>query len=97
MLALTQNAVEAIDAIIASTPAPDSAGLRISQQVSADGQPGLAISIAERPEPDDQVLEPDGEHTPVFIDAAAAPDLDDKVLDAQLDGNQVGFILAEQP
>jgi Fe-S cluster assembly iron-binding protein IscA len=97
MLALTQTAVEAIDAIVASAPVPDTAGLRISQQVSAEGQPGLAISVVEEPRPDDQVLEPDGEHTPVYIDALAAPGLEDKVLDAQIDGNQVGFILAEQP
>jgi iron-sulfur cluster assembly protein len=97
MLALTQNAVQAIDAIIASTSAPDTAGLRISRQATADGEPELAISVAEEPQPDDQVLEPEGEHTPVFIDAAAAPELDNKVLDAQVEGNQVGFMLAEQP
>ena len=98
MLALTQTAVEAIDAIVASAPVPDTAGLRISPQVSPDGQPGLSISVVEQPQPDDQVVEPDGgDHTPVYIDAGAAPDLDDKVLDAQIDGNQVGFILAEQP
>jgi Fe-S cluster assembly iron-binding protein IscA len=96
MLAITQTAVEAIDAIVASAPVPDTAGVRISEQLSADGQPGLAIALVEEPQPTDQVLEPDGEHTPVYIDEGAASALDDKVLDAQVQGGQVAFMLAEQ-
>jgi iron-sulfur cluster assembly protein len=98
MLAITQTAVDAIDTIVASAPVSDTAGIRISEQVSAEGQPGLAIALVEQPQPSDQVLEPDGgEHTPVYIDEAAAPALDDKVLDAQVQDGQVGFVLAEQP
>jgi Fe-S cluster assembly iron-binding protein IscA len=97
MLAITQTAVDAIDAIVASAPVSDTAGVRISEQVSEDGQPGLAIALVEQPQPSDQVLEPDGEHTPVFIDEGAAETLDDKVLDAQVQNGQVGFVIAEQP
>src|SRR3954466_13706699 len=97
MLAITQTAVDAIDAIVASAPVSDTAGGRLSEQVSEDGQPGLAIARVEQPQPSDQVLEPDGEHTPVFIDEGAAQTLDDKVLDAQAQNGQVGFVIAEQP
>ena len=97
MLAITQTAVDALDSIVASAPVSDTAGVRISEQVSADGQPGLAIALVEGPQPTDQVLEPDGEHTPLYIDEAAAQVLDDKVLDAQIQDGQVGFVLAEQP
>ncbi len=32
----------------------------------------------------------------MFVDADAVPLLDDKLLDAQIDGSRVGFMLSEQ-
>ena len=95
MLTFTHEAAEAIDAVVHSAPnAPDSAGLRIARGVAPDGQEGLQLSVTGRPEPDDAVLEAEG--TPVFLDAEAAAMLDDKVLDARIEGEQVGFLLREQ-
>jgi len=94
MLTITPTAAEALDSIVASVPdAPQSAGLRISPS-SADGdQGGFTLHLATAPEPGDQVVQ--GAEHPVFVDPAVADELDDKVLDAQIDGNQVGFLLAQ--
>jgi iron-sulfur cluster assembly protein len=95
VLTFTHEAAEAIDAVVHSAPdAPDSAGLRIARGVAPDGQEGLQLSVAGQPEPDDAVVEAEG--TPVFLDSDAAAMLDDKVLDARVEGEQVGFMLLEQ-
>lgn len=95
MLTITDRAAEAIDAVVASTPnAPDTAGLRIARATAPDGQEGLALSLADGPAAEDAVVE--GAGAPVFVDPEAAEILDDKVLDAQMDGEHVGFMLREQ-
>ncbi|MEA2248789.1 MAG: iron-sulfur cluster assembly protein [Solirubrobacteraceae bacterium] len=95
MLTITDRAAEAIDAVVASAPnAADTAGLRIARATAPDGQEGLALSLTDGPAPDDAVVEGGG--APVFVDAAAAPIVDDKVLDAEVDGDQVGFMLRDQ-
>jgi Fe-S cluster assembly iron-binding protein IscA len=96
MLMLTPTAVEALDAIVESAPVSDAAGVRISRQVSEDGQAGLAISLVEEPEATDQVVETEGEHAPVYVEQAATPELDDKILDAQVHEGQVGFVVVSQ-
>jgi len=52
------------------------------------------LSVADAPAADDAVVASEG--TPVFLDAEAAQLLDDKVLDARIDGGQIGFMLREQ-
>ena len=94
MLTITPTAAEALDSIVASVPdAPQSAGLRISPSSANGSQSGFSLHLATAPEPGDQVVQA-AEH-PVFVDAAVADELDDKVLDAQVEGNQVGFVLAQ--
>jgi iron-sulfur cluster assembly protein len=95
VLTITHEAAEAIDAVVHSAPnATDTAGLRIARAVASDGQEGLELSIADHPAPDDAVVEAEG--TPVFLESEAAAMLDDKVLDARVDGEQVGFTLRDQ-
>jgi Fe-S cluster assembly iron-binding protein IscA len=95
VLTITQDAAAAIDAVVDSAPTEsDQAGLRISRGVSPDGQPGLELSVADAPAADDAIVAAEG--TPVFLDAEAAQLLDDKVLDAKVEGGQVGFVLREQ-
>ena len=96
MLMLTQTAAEALDTIVEAAPVSEAAGVRISQQVTPEGQPGLTLSLVEEPDPSDQVVETDGEHVPVFVEQTAAPALEDKVLDARVEGDQVGFVVATQ-
>jgi iron-sulfur cluster assembly protein len=95
VLTITDTAAEALEAIVASDPqTADTAGLRIARGVTHDGQQALAMSIADVPEPSDQVVE--GHRVPVFLEPEAAALLDDKQLDARIEGDQVGFLLMEQ-
>lgn len=88
MLTLSPSAVQAVDTLLHSIPeANDDAGLRIG----TDGESHLTISIAAEPSPGDQVIEDGGAR--VFVDAGAAPALDDVQLDARQEGDQIAFAL----
>jgi Fe-S cluster assembly iron-binding protein IscA len=96
VLTITDRASEAIDAIVASTGEQvDTAGVRITRGVGADGNPGFGIAVASAPEPDDETVESSGE-ADVFVDPTLTEALEDMVLDARADGNQVGFVLIER-
>lgn len=82
MLTLTENA-STIVKDIAAQPQTDTTGLRITADDSPE--PAFAVSAASQAEPGDQVVEQDG--ATVYLDAPAAQQLDDKVLDAAVDGN----------
>ena len=95
MLTITETAADALETIVDSIPdAPETTGLRIAHGVGSDGQPGLTLELASAPAPDDQVV--DGRAVPVFLDPELAEELDDKVLDAQPQGDRFAFVLAEQ-
>jgi iron-sulfur cluster assembly protein len=96
MLMVTQNAADAIDAVVSSAPVSDGAGVRISQQTPAEGQEGFSLALVEKPTATDQVIDIEGEHAPLFIESEAADALDDKVLDAQVQDGQIGFVIAQQ-
>ncbi|HXE46030.1 MAG TPA: HesB/YadR/YfhF-family protein [Conexibacter sp.] len=95
MLAITDTAAEAIRGIVAAPEVPDGAGLRIATQTGTGDAATLEVSVAETPADTDQVVDEEGAR--VFVDADAVPLLDDKLLDAQIDGTRVGFMLMEQP
>lgn len=94
MLALTENAVHAVKEIVSSSEqAPETGGLRVvADRVGA--QANLELSVAALPGEDDEVVEEHGAR--VFLDPEAALLLDDKVLDASIEQNQVAFTLADQ-
>lgn len=94
MLAITDTAAEAIRGIVAAPELPDGAGLRIATQPGADEAATLEVSVAETPAETDQVVDESGAR--VFVEADAIPLLDDKLLDAQIEGTRVGFMLMEQ-
>ncbi|HEX4009531.1 MAG TPA: HesB/YadR/YfhF-family protein [Solirubrobacteraceae bacterium] len=85
MLTLSPSAVEAVDGLLHQPQVPDDAGLRISPA----GEAQLTIEIATAPAATDQVIEEGGAR--VFVDADAAPMLDDAELDARQEGDQVAF------
>lgn len=90
MLTLTENATSIVKTIAEQ---PETSGLRIT----AGDQPeaSFAISAANQPEPEDQVVEQDG--ATIYLDSTAANQLDDKVLDAGVDeAGNVQFGLAVQ-
>ncbi|WP_395695436.1 Fe-S cluster assembly protein HesB [Nocardioides sp.] len=107
MLTLTENASAIVNEITAQQGLADTAGLRITTESAApattsagpDGtaaaEPAFAVSAALQGEPGDQVVEQGG--ATVYLDAAAAELLDDKVLDAAVDpSGKVEFALGLQ-
>ena len=94
LLALTENAVEAVKEIVStSEAASETGGLRM-EAVPAGSQMNLQLSVVALPGEDDEVIEDHGAR--LFLDREAAELLDDKVLDANLEQGQVAFVLAEQ-
>ena len=75
---------------------PEGAGLRITSEAAEDESGAtrieLRISLAKQPEEGDQVVE----GGPVFIESEAASFLHDKLLDADVTGNEAQFGLRNQ-
>jgi iron-sulfur cluster assembly protein len=94
VLAITDTAAEAIRGIVAAPELPDSAGLRIATQPGSAPPGMLEVTVANVPADTDQVVDEDGAR--VFVEADAIELLDDKLLDAHIEGTRVGFTLSEQ-
>jgi iron-sulfur cluster assembly protein len=87
MLALTEDACQAIEGILGQTP--EGAGLRIAPDADANGAGRLQLSVVGSPSEGDQVIDSDGGR--VFVEASTTPLLDDKVLDATVTEEAVRF------
>ncbi|HET6170983.1 MAG TPA: iron-sulfur cluster biosynthesis family protein [Gaiellales bacterium] len=95
MLALTDRAVEAVRGIVASADdGSETSGLRLTADQEGT-EASFRLRVVALPAEDDQVIEEDGAR--VFVEAEAASLLDDKVLDANVDHNQVAFTVMERP
>lgn len=94
MLGLTTNAVEAITGLVASHELPDGSGLFIAMRSNNHEGLELELSLAQGPRSDEQVISHDGAN--VFLDPDAAPYLDDKLLDAEIDEGRVSFTFNDQ-
>lgn len=95
MLTITDNAAEAVRQISAGSGLEPDPGLRISAgQPTPQGTP-LEITVTAGAESTDATVEEDGAR--VYVDQVVAPALDDKVLDAEVEGEQVRFALLEAP
>jgi iron-sulfur cluster assembly protein len=94
MLTITSNAAEAIRAILQSTDVPDDGGIRISIARQNGSQAALELALSPAPMEGDNVLELNGAH--VFLDETAAMALDDKSLDAEMEGGEISFGIVEQ-
>jgi iron-sulfur cluster assembly protein len=85
MLVLTEAAAKVVKSVTSTPQAPQAAGLRISSPVPDPESAGvLQVEAVSGPGENDQVLEAAGAR--VFVEPQAAGFLDDKVLDAQVDG-----------
>ena len=94
MLALTDSAVEAVKRIVSSSDeGSETSGLRMTAE-RAGNQASIQLSIVSLPGEDDEVIEEQGAR--VFLEAEAASLLDDKVLDASVEQNQVAFTIADK-
>jgi iron-sulfur cluster assembly protein len=91
-LALTDNAVEAVKNIVSSLD-NETSGLRMVAE-RAGTQANFELSVVQLPAEDDEVIEERGAR--VFLEPEAASLLDDKVLDASVEQNQVAFTIADQ-
>lgn len=95
MLTITDNAAEAVRQISAGSGLEPDPGLRISAgEPTPEGTP-LEISVTAGAEATDATVEEGGAR--VYVDPVVAPALDDKVLDAEVEGEQVRFALLEAP
>ena len=96
MLALSNNATEAIEGILNASSVPDGAGVRIAPSPDVDGAPGVKfqVTVAASPAETDQVI--DDTAARVFVDETAAGFLDDKLLDASVVQDDVRFTLESQ-
>ena len=94
MLTLTPTAAEVVRTLVDQSSSFDSGGLRIA--ASEDGVEGVALelSLVGEPEALDETIEQSG--ATVYLDPEAAELLDDKVLDARVEGGQVGFMLRDR-
>ena len=94
MLALTDNAVEAVrDIVLSSDEATETSGLRMVAEPEGM-QANFQLSVVPLPAEDDEVIDEQGAR--VFLEPEAATLLDDKVLDADLEQDRVAFTIADQ-
>lgn len=92
MLMLTQDAAQAINVLAAG---PGAEGLRISSAEGAtEAGTALQIGVAEAPAGGDAVLA--AGDAQVFLASDTVDLLADKVLDAEVEGQDVRFTLLEQ-
>ena len=94
MLTITSNAAEAIRAILESTDVPEEGGIRISVARQNGAQASLELAVSPAPLEGDEVLDAQGAH--VFLDELAVLALDDKSLDAQIEGDEISFGIRER-
>ena len=80
MLNVTENAAQAMEHLLGDRPG---AGLRIAPDRGDTSAPVLGITISDRPQDGDEVIEQAGWR--VFVDDEVAPALDGRVLDARID------------
>jgi iron-sulfur cluster assembly protein len=99
MLTLTQDAEQAIESIVARAGPPRVAGVRISaEHARTNGQSPareVRLSLIDSPEHGDEAVEA-AEGSRVFLEPNAAELLEDKVLDAEIEGGEIRFSLHEQ-
>ena len=98
MLALTDTAAHAIESILSTPAIPDGAGVRISAAPGTEAEAAeagrLNVAIAQEPEEGDRVIDERGAR--VFVGDRVARYLEDKLLDAQVAGDQVSFLIGAQ-
>lgn len=98
MLTIAPNAAQAIEGLVEATSdeAAD-AGLRISHERAADdgAQPAFRVEVVPSPAPEDVVVEEAGAR--VYLAEDTATQLDHAILDAQVEGANVQFVLAQDP
>lgn len=94
MLTITADAATAIKGIV-ETADVGGGGLRIYAEPQNESEASLEIALAPEPGPSDQVI--DAEGATIYLEPNAADFLDDKQLDADVEGDQIRFSVIDQP
>ena len=95
MLTMTDSAAEAVRRISAGSGLEPDPGLRISVgQATAEG-PRLEFGLAGEAAPADQTVEEGGAR--IYLEEPVAEALDEKILDAQIDGDHIHFAFFDPP
>ena len=92
MLQITPAAAEAIEGITRAGPGSAAVPIATLPQASTNGSGAVAVfDFYPTPEPgdEDEIVEVQG--VQVFLEPEVVPLLDDKLLDAELDGDEVRF------
>jgi Fe-S cluster assembly iron-binding protein IscA len=91
MLTITDTAAEAVRQLAANSGLGPDPGVRIAPGMPTQSGTPLELSLAGGPEASDQTVEADG--ATVYVEGHVTELLDDKVLDASIDGGQVRFAI----
>jgi iron-sulfur cluster assembly protein len=96
VLALTQDATEVIEGLLAGPGVPNGAGVRIASAypTDTDAPAALQVRLATEPDDHDEVIEEAGAR--VFVEETVTGFLDDKLLDVDREGEQVRFAILGQ-
>lgn len=95
MLAVTPAASAAVTAILENPDLPAGAGLRLQLGLDAAGEQGIGMTIVSEPGPGDERV-PAAPDENVFLARDVVELLDDQVLDAEIDGQNVAFMIRPQ-
>jgi Fe-S cluster assembly iron-binding protein IscA len=93
MLTMTDTAAEAVRQIAGGSGLEPDPGLRISTGEPTEQGTPLELSIAPAALPTDHTVDKEGAH--LYLDDVVVPALDEMVLDAAIEGDQVRFELRE--
>ena len=95
MLTVTPAAAAAVTAILQDPELPPEAGLRLQLATGSAGEPAIGITIVSAPGADDERV-PAAPDDNVFVAHDVVDVLDDQVLDAEIDGQNVAFTIRPQ-
>jgi Fe-S cluster assembly iron-binding protein IscA len=95
MLTVTPAAVTAVNALLESPQVPEDAALRLQEGTDASGGPAVGIAIVAESEAADAHVPIDPQHE-LLVAPEVADILDDKVLDAEIQDENVAFMIRPQ-
>jgi Fe-S cluster assembly iron-binding protein IscA len=95
MLTLTPSAAAAVTALLDSPQVPDDAALRLQPGVDASGGTAIGLAVVTEPPETDTHIPVDQEHE-LLLAPEIAGLLDDQVLDAETQDENVAFTIRPQ-
>jgi Fe-S cluster assembly iron-binding protein IscA len=95
MLTVTPAAAAAVTAILQNPDLPAGAGMRLEAGTDGAGEQAIGIAIVGGPGPDDELVSSTPDEN-IFLAHDLVDALDDQVLDAEIDGQNVAFTIRPQ-